>query len=387
MTGLQNPAAKIAAPVVGEVSHQLDRVWYHNTLRTWIVAGVMFAVALLLLVAIRRLIVNRLGARAAKTNTQIDDLIVDIVRRTRWYFLVFLAFEIGTRALVLPARVDAIISKATVVVALLQIGIWASGIVTFWITRFYERRRAENDTSGATTIKALGVAARVFVWALVFAMLLKAFGFDVTALVTGLGIGGVAIALAVQNILGDLFAALAIVVDKPFVIGDFIVVDSVAGSVENIGLKTTRLRSISGEQIIASNSDLLKSRIRNYKRMYERRVVFSINVTYDTPPDTMARIPGIIREIITAQHPVRFDRSHFASYADSWLSFESVYYVLDPDYTRYMDIQQAIYLDILRRFNAEGIEFAFPTRTVVMGSDVGVRTNAAPAPAGSGTGA
>jgi len=203
-------------------------------------------------------------------------------------------------------------------------------------------------------------------WVIVFITALDKFGVNVTTLVTGLGIGGVAIALAVQNVLGDLFAALSIVFDKPFDVGDSIAVDQMQGTVERIGLKTTRVRSVSGEQIIISNSELLKSRIRNYKRQLDRRVVFTTDVTYGTTPETVARIPGMIREVVSSQQPVRFDRSHFTQYTDSALRIETVYFVLDADYGRYLDIQQMINLELLRRFRAEQIELAFPTRTVVL---------------------
>lgn len=201
-------------------------------------------------------------------------------------------------------------------------------------------------------------------WSVIVLLTLDNLGFDVTALVAGLGIGGVAVALAVQKILGDLFASLSIVLDKPFVIGDFIIVGEHLGTVEHIGLKTTRIRSLSGEQLIFSNSDLLGSRIRNFKRMYERRVVFTIGVVYQTPLEKLALIPSIIREIIESQKPVRFDRSHFKEYGAFSLNFETVYWVQNPDFNTYMDIHQAINLEIYRRFTREGIEFAYPTQTL-----------------------
>jgi small-conductance mechanosensitive channel len=194
-------------------------------------------------------------------------------------------------------------------------------------------------------------------------------GVEITALVASLGIGGIAVALAVQNILSDLFASLSIVLDKPFVIGDFIIVDNCLGTVEHIGLKTTRLRSLSGEQLVFSNNDLLKSRVRNYKRMAERRVVFSVGVTYQTPLEKLERIPTLIRDTIEAQPAVRFDRAHFQGYGDFALNFEVVYYVLDPDYNRYMDIQQGINLGIYSSFAEEGIEFAYPTRTLYIAGE------------------
>ena len=194
-------------------------------------------------------------------------------------------------------------------------------------------------------------------------------GYNVTALIAGLGVGGVAVALAVQNILGDLFASLSILFDKPFVVGDFLIVDEHMGSVEHVGLKTTRVRSLSGEQLIFSNSDLLKSRLRNYGRMYERRVAFQTGVTYETPREKLKLIPGIMRAAIEAQQKTRFDRSHFAAYGDFSLNFETVYYVLGPDYNLYMDIQQAINLQIHEQFEAAGIEFAYPTQVLHLRGD------------------
>jgi small-conductance mechanosensitive channel len=210
----------------------------------------------------------------------------------------------------------------------------------------------------------MGFVGRLVLWAVVLLLVLDNLGVDVTALVAGLGVGGIAVALAVQNILGDLFASLSIVLDKPFTIGDFLIIDDYLGSVEHIGLKTTRMRSLSGEQLVFSNTDLLKSRIKNYGRMFERRVIFDIGVTYQTPREKLQMIPDIIRSAIEAQEPVRFDRSHFRAYGDFSLSFETVYYVLKPDYNLYMDIQQAINLHIHARFEAEGIEFAYPTQTL-----------------------
>ena len=197
-------------------------------------------------------------------------------------------------------------------------------------------------------------------------MLLDNLGVNITALVAGLGVGGIAVALAVQTILGDLFASLSIVVDKPFVVGDFLIVRDLLGSVEHVGLKTKRLRSLSGEQLVFSNSDLLNSRIRNYGRMYERRVAFDIGVTYQAPREKLVKIPEIIREAVEKQQKTRFDRSHFKAYGDFSLLFESVYFVLESDYNKYMDVQQAINLYIHECFETEAIEFAYLTQTVFL---------------------
>ena len=222
----------------------------------------------------------------------------------------------------------------------------------------------ETDPASATTVSMLTFIAKLVLWAVVLLLALENAGIDVTALIAGLGVGGIAIALASQHILGDLFSALSIVLDKPFVLGDFIVVGDLMGTVEKIGLKTTRLRSLSGEQLIFSNADLLQSRTRNFKRMNERRVVFSLGVTYQTSADMLESIPGMIRKIIVSHDNVRFDRSHFKEYGDSALTFETVYYVLTAEFNRYMDIQQSINLALYRSFAKQGIEFAYPTQTI-----------------------
>ena len=206
--------------------------------------------------------------------------------------------------------------------------------------------------------------ARLILWVIVLLLVLDNLGVNITGLVAGLGIGGIAVALALQNILGDLFASLSIVLDKPFVIGDFVVVDTLSGTVEHIGLKTTRIRSLSGEQLIFSNNDLLKSRIRNYKRMSERRIVFSFGVVYQTPLEKLKAVKEIVGDIIEKVENARFDRVHFKEYGDSALNFEVVYFVSTPDFNIYMDVQEVINLEIFRRFQEEGIEFAYPTSTV-----------------------
>lgn len=346
----------------------LDRVWYGNSLRQWLIAAVVLGVVYLVLALARRILVKRLGALAARSTTHIDDLGVDIIRRTRPYFIAMVAMYAATRLLVLPEQPLAVVRLVVLAASLLQIGRWGTGIIVF-LVEHYVRQRGQEDVGTRATVQALGYAGRVALWTMLLITAFTTLGIDVTALITGLGISGIAIALAVQNILGDLFAALAIVLDKPFVVGDFIIVDNTLGTVEKVGLKTTRIRSLSGEQIIASNADLLKSRIRNFKRMEQRRVVFNVDVTYATPPDVVNRIPSMIREEIERHPKTRFDRSHFMTFAESSLRVETVYWVLSSDYNAYADVQHAINVGLLRRFAAERIEFAFPSRTIYVKAD------------------
>ena len=343
----------------------LEWQFYHNSVQAWLIAGAVFVVVGAVLFTARTLLARRLARVAAKTATAADDAIVDLLRRTRYFFIITAAVAGATLFLELPTRALAVGRVLGTIALFLQMAIWGNGLITFWF-RNYAERKADTDLSSRTTIAAFSFVARTILWIMLALLALSRLGYDITTLITGLGVGGIAIALAVQNVLGDLFAALAIVLDKPFIVGDTISVDAMTGTVENIGLKTTRIRSVNGEQLIFSNADLLKSRIRNFKRMQERRVVATLGVAYDTPPDTVARIPQMLREAVEAQEQVRFDRSHFMSYGESALMFETVYFVLTSDYLTFANANQAVNLAVLRRFAAEKVEFAFPTRTIVV---------------------
>lgn len=340
----------------------LDRPWYGATPTQWAIAAATLVVVYLGLRLLRQVLVRRLGTLAARTVTEWDDMAVEAVARTRWYFLLLIAVLTAGRVVLLPPEIVRFLRPVSIIVVLLQVGVWGGAIIMFFVDRY--ARRAESDAGTRFAVQALGYAGRFVLWSLLLVTALQNFGINITALITGLGIGGIAIALALQNILGDLFAAIAIIIDKPFVVGDFIIVDELRGTVEHVGLKTTRIRSLGGEQIVISNSELLKGRIRNYKRMQERRIIFTIDVTYDTPPDKVAAIPGMVRAIVEAQPLTRFDRCHFLNFADSSLHIETVYYMLNAEYNRYADTQHAINVELLRRFAAEEIEFAFPSRTL-----------------------
>ena len=341
----------------------LETLYFGNTLTEWLVAAGIAFVVFLLLKVVRGIVVKKLSRLAETTATKIDDLLVEVLKGTRFFFLCIVAVYAGSSALQLSAFAAKALQTVTVLAMLVQGAIWANRAVAFLIG-MEVRRRMESDATTTTTLAALGFISKLIIWSIVLLLALDNAGVDITGLVAGLGIGGIAVALALQNILGDLFASLSIVLDKPFVIGDFIIVGELLGTVEHIGLKTTRIRSLSGEQIVFSNADLLNSRIRNFKRMFERRVVFQIGVTYQTPHEALVRISAMLKEIITRQRQVRFDRAHFKEYGNSALTYEVVYFVLSPDFNVYMDIQQAINLDIHKQFEEERIEFAYPTQTL-----------------------
>lgn len=346
----------------------LDRIFFDNPVRIWLLALLVAIGVIVVLRIVMGLVIRRAIAISKRTETDIDDLVAHLLEKTRFLFLLVVALYAGSLVLTLPETATNLISSVVVIALLVQAAIWANGFLSYSVTR-YKRQRIEEDPSSVTAVTALGFVGRMVLWVVVLLLALDNLGANITTLVAGLGIGGIAIGLAVQNILGDLFAALSIVLDKPFVIGDFVIVGDYQGTVEHIGLRSTRIRSLSGEQLVFSNNDLTQSRLRNYKSLQQRRVVFSIGVVYETPHEKLAAIPSILKEIIEEQDQIRFDRAHFKEYGDFSLNFEVVYYVLTPDYNLYMDVQQAINLAIFRHFAKEGIEFAYPTQTLFVSNE------------------
>lgn len=342
----------------------LDSKLLGEPAREWLMALAIAAAALLFLALIKRVVVSRLGRLAPQTETQVDDFFVEVVRRTRWLLILFPVLSMAAVSLDVP-RLRDLLKTAAILAFLVQLALWSLVAINFWVGS-YKKKRFEADAASATMVGAFGFVGKVVLWTVILLLALDNLGVDVTALITGLGIGGVAVALALQNILSDLLASLSIVLDKPFVIGDTIQVDDFVGTVESIGLKTTHVRSVSGEQLVFSNGDLLRSRIRNHKRMGERRAMLKFGVVHGTPADKLARIPETLRRLIETREQLRFDRAHLSALTESALQFETVWYVLTPDFALHMDQQQAILLELLRWLEAEGIELAAPAKTLVL---------------------
>ncbi|ACF14478.1 MscS Mechanosensitive ion channel [Chloroherpeton thalassium ATCC 35110] len=335
----------------------------------WI-TGIIVAISVAIsLMVFFRLLIWRLRVLAERTQNKIAEGSLTVIGQTKIFF--HIAVAIYTAILFVKELPDVnvlLVNRLLAVAIIVQLGIWGSSLIAFWIAN-YRKEKLEQDAASVTTFIAIGFLVKVGLFTLLFLLILANFGIDVTALIAGLGVGGIAIALAVQNILGDLFASLSIAMDKPFVIGDFISVDTFSGTVDHIGLKTTRVKSISGEQIVFSNADLLGSRVRNFKRMQERRIVFAFGVTYETGIDKLKTIPDMVKEIIQAKENVRYDRVHFKEFGDFSLNYEVVYFVLVPEYVVYMDIQQQINLELYERFEKSGINFAYPTQLVYLNKD------------------
>jgi small-conductance mechanosensitive channel len=349
-----------------DVMDILNRTLFDNSVQNWLIALGILVGVFLLLTLFKRIFKNRLMKMVLKSRTALDDYIVPLLKGTRWFTFLALGIYLGSLVLIVPENYQVTINKGIRIILTIQVGFWGMGLISFFISQRVDMKIKEDQGDDATTLDALGLIGKIVLWIILTLVILDNLDVEVSSLVASLGIGGIAVALAVQNILGDLFSSLTIALDKPFVIGDFVVVDDFAGDVEDIGLKSTRIRSLSGEELIFSNSDLLSSRIRNYKRLDKRRVAFEIGVTYGTPLEKLKLIPNIVEEIITDLEQVQFDRAHFKALGDYALDYEIIYFLENPDYSAYMDIQQTINLELYRHFESEGISFAYPTQTLIL---------------------
>jgi small-conductance mechanosensitive channel len=341
----------------------LKAEFFGNTVEAYLLASGIFVGILLALWIIKAAAINRLQRRADRTATDIDRFVVGLLRHIGPEVYLVVALYMATRSLTLTPTVEKIVYFIFVVVVTFRAVQLIQQAAAHFIHRWIVRTEAA-DASMEVAARNITIVFRFVVWVGAVLFMLDNLGIDVTAVIAGLGIGGVAVALAAQSLFRDVFGAFAIFIDKPFKIGDFIIVGDLLGTVEYIGFKTTRVRSLSGEQLVFSNHDMIDSRIRNFKRMETRRVVFKFGVIYQTPIEQVRLIPGLVADIIREHELARFDRSHFASYGDFALVFEVVYHVLTPDFNKYMDLQQFINLRMMEEFQKRGIQFAYPTQQV-----------------------
>ena len=325
------------------------------------------ATYLAILVALR-LLTGRARAWASQSESGVATTVVDVLEGTSRLLMLVAALLVGANMLDLPGRWESRLSQLWFVAVALQMGLWGMRAIGIGVRHYLARHGSTGMTQVGASATLMSWGLRTLLWSVILLAILSNVGVNITAFIASLGVGGIAVALAVQNILGDLFASLSIAVDKPFQVGDFVVVGNVAGTVQMIGLKTTRIRSLQGEEVVMSNTDLLKQTISNYRPMRERRIVFTFGVPYDTPVDKVEAISGVVRNVVQAQPQLRFDRAHFKAFGANALEFEVVYIVEDASFNVYMDKQQSINLGLMREFDALGVQFALPTRTVHVAS-------------------
>lgn len=340
--------------------------WAQNTVYDYLLALLIFIGAIILLKLFQVFILSRLKKWAQKSKTEFDDIIIQIFTKIKLPFYIFVALFFGTKALIMPDIISKIISGLFLLVVVYEAIRAVGSIIDFFADRYLllAKDGDEEVRHSQAMVRSLKLIVNLCLWVLAIILILSNLGINVTSLIASLGIGGIAIALAAQNILTDLFSSFSIYADKPFMVGDLIIVGDTTGTVEKIGLKTTRVRSVQGEEIVLPNKDLTASKIQNFKRMNKRRVVVSLGVIYGTDQKKLEQIPKIIEDIIKKVKLAEFDRCHFKSFEDSSLLFESVYYIDSPDYLYYMEANQKINLEIYKKFNKEKIDFAYPTQTV-----------------------
>ena len=344
-----------------------SQTYLNNTLEAYAIAIGIFVGGIILIKIFKKIILYRLKKWSEKTETTLDDFLIAGIEKSIVPLFYFGVFYLALKSLTLSAQINEIIKVASLFVLTFFIVRFISSTILFTVSYFI--RKQEKGDEKVRQMRGMTVLINVVIWAVGLVFLMDNLGFNISAVVAGLGIGGIAIALAAQTILGDLFSYFVIFFDRPFEVGDFIVVQDKVGTVEYTGIKTTRIRALSGEQLVFSNTDLTNSRIHNFKKMERRRVVFKLGVIYQTTAAQLEEIPKIVRKIIEDQQDTTFDRGHFASYGDFSLNFEFVYYVLGADYVKYMDTQQTINLSVYRTFEEKGIEFAYPTQTLFLNKE------------------
>ncbi|MBD3203143.1 mechanosensitive ion channel [Candidatus Woesearchaeota archaeon] len=337
---------------------------YNNTGTEILVALATFFSVFIILKLFELYVLHRIKALAKRTKNDIDDVIVEYIEEISWTMFVFISFYISSKLLTLPALLKKIIHIIVTVFIVYYVVKFILKIIDFFIKKEIKKRHRKRQGEDTSLLAVLNLLLQGLAWIFAGLMLLSNFGVDVTSLIAGLGIGGIAIAFALQNILEDIFSSFSIYFDKPFKEGDFIIIGDDLGTVKKIGLKTTRIEHLKGQELVVSNKELTSTRIHNYKKMKKRRIAFSFGVEYGTPVKKLKKAGKIVKKIIDNIRIAEIDRVHFHEFGDFSLNFEVVYYLDSREYNVYMDTQQEINLKMIKEFEKQGIEFAFPTQTI-----------------------
>ncbi len=345
--------------VTGFFTYQIAGI----ALEDYMLAGIAFVASFLVLCFFKRVIVHRLRKMAEKTSMKFDDVVVDILDSIGWPLFLAISLYFALLPITMPVAVTTVVHYLVIIIVTFYVVKAAQHAIDFGARLVIERRKGEGEAEGDTAvIDLLGKLLKTALWVVAVVLILGNLGYDVSTLVAGLGIGGIAIAFALQNILRDIFASFSIYFDKPFQVGDFIMTGGDKGTVKTIGIKSTRLQTLDGEELVVSNRELTESKVRNFKKMVQRRASFKFGVTYGTPIDKLKMIPRIVTNIIGKQEMATLDRVHFTDLGDFSLNFEVVYYMKSNDYLTYRDTQQVINIELMKAFKKEKIEFAFPTQ-------------------------
>ncbi|WP_325535712.1 mechanosensitive ion channel family protein [Sporomusa sp.] len=341
----------------------MNQVFFQNSVEKYLISLSVFVIAFMVVKLFESAVLSRLKTWAGTITGKIDVTFLSNLERTLLPALYYGSFYLGSRSLTLNNSLSKSIDMLGIVILTISVIRFIVAAVDYALEHVLNMKES---TDKERNFKAIMPILKVIIWAIGFIFLLDNLGFQISAVVAGLGIGGIAVALAAQALLGDLFSYVAIVFDRPFELGDFITIGEHAGTIEHIGIKTTRIRSLGGEQLVLSNSDLTNSRIQNFKRMTNRRILFKLRVMYHTSSQQLQDIPEIVKQIIENIEDTAFDRAHFTAFGDYSLDFDVVYYVIGNDYKKYMDIQQTVNLALKKEFEQRNIEFAYLAKTLYL---------------------
>ena len=362
----ENKTESTAEHIAEVLAGDFQRIFAGNPLIDWVIAIGIIVGSFIVMMVVQRLLRRLLEGLEHKRNTFTLHFIAETVGRSGGLFFAIVSMSIGTQHLELTDNVRGVLDHLLIVAIILQLTRWLTSLVALIIIKHRQSSMEDNvENVSRLPLRFVGMLIKAALWLVAIGLCLDVLGYNLSGLVTGLGVSGIVVALAAQNIVADLFATFTIFVDRPFVVGELINVDDMVGKIERIGLKTTRIRSISGEQILIGNQDLLKSRLRNFARLTERRILFRLRVEYGTPPELLEKIPSIVKEIVEEQELTRYDRGHFADFGEYSLEFEFAYYVESPDFITVMNAREKVNLEISKRFKAHGIIFAFPKRVLI----------------------
>ena len=340
------------------MKHLMIKKFFGNTVGDYAIALAVFIIVIIAVTIIQRIIISKVNKHFPDTeDITISDILHSFNRRLL-PVTYFLAVYSAMSYLTMPPIVTKFIDKAII--------IFVSVFVIFFITDSVRILCSIPRKSGLKIPAGMISIFQAIVWIMGILFIFANLGYNVSTFITGLGIGGVAVALASQAILGDLFNYFVILFDKPFQKGDTIQVDTMQGTVEYVGVKSTRIRSVTGEQLLISNTDLTKSRLQNFKNMLKRRNLTVIGVEYATAPDKLKQLPNLIKKAVESVEGTEFSRVHFSEFGASSLNFELAYFVLSSDYSVYIDTVQKVNYAIFDALNEEGVSFAFPSQTIYM---------------------
>jgi len=335
---------------------------WSNSGADYVTAAIIFVIALVVLKVFQVAVLHRLRALTKKTDTDIDDLVIGMFDKLRPPFYIAISLYLGIQKLTLSGLADSLVNGLIILVLVYYAVYVAQELVNYGTQKIVSNKDGE-DEADPTAIRTINSLLKMVLWVIAGIMILSNWGVNVSSLIAGLGIGGIALAFAFQNILEDVFSSFSILIDKPFRVGDFIQSGSDYGTVEKVGIKTTRIRTPQGEELVMSNRELTSARINNFGKLKRRRNLFTVGATYETPSDKLKKVPNLVEEAVKSVESVTFDRVHFKNFGDSSLDFEIVYYAETDDYAQYMDLQHEVKFAIKEAFDKEGIEFAYPTVT------------------------